>query len=460
MSGPGRSTDGGRSSAGKRLRGWKEIATWAGVDERTVKRWEGSRGLPVHRVPGEARAPVYAFEAELLAWLRVADESADPEPLPGVREAGAPPADASSPATRLWLLAASALVVLALLMGGLLWLRLPGPLPPPQLPATPAGRAAWADGEYALSTRTRDGILLANRRFSALVAAEPGFAPGLARLAVSYNLLAQYDLMPAGQAYARAVALADRALERDPELPLALAARGFARFYGARDIPGAMADLRAAAARPDATAEAHQWLALISMHSGRQQLALTAIARAEALDPKSRAIKANHGLILMHAGRLAEAEALLKRLASLDPGMAAPTLHLASLYLATGRGDDHAAMLERLAETRRNPVLRLRARALREAFASGGMPALLQVRRAQLAADGEPFALAGAEAMLGHHDAAFALLERARARDDPHMVGLLVDLPLASLHRDPRFAALAARAGYTPRAVAVLAGGN
>ena len=57
--------------AGKavRLRGWKEIGRWFGVDERTVKRWEASRGLPVHRVPGEPRAPVFAYENELKAWV-------------------------------------------------------------------------------------------------------------------------------------------------------------------------------------------------------------------------------------------------------------------------------------------------------------------------------------------------------------------------------------------------------
>lgn len=53
-----------------RVRGWKDIGRWFGVDERTVKRWEASRGLPVHRVPGEARAPVFAFEAELAQWLQ------------------------------------------------------------------------------------------------------------------------------------------------------------------------------------------------------------------------------------------------------------------------------------------------------------------------------------------------------------------------------------------------------
>jgi hypothetical protein len=38
---------------GKRLDSWKEIAAFFGRAERTVKRWEGARGLPVPSCPGE-----------------------------------------------------------------------------------------------------------------------------------------------------------------------------------------------------------------------------------------------------------------------------------------------------------------------------------------------------------------------------------------------------------------------
>lgn len=59
----------GSKEKADQLRGWKEIGRWFGVDERTVKRWETSRGLPVYRVPGKPRAPVYADSAELTTWM-------------------------------------------------------------------------------------------------------------------------------------------------------------------------------------------------------------------------------------------------------------------------------------------------------------------------------------------------------------------------------------------------------
>ncbi|MGO9087774.1 MAG: hypothetical protein ACLQBK_21365 [Candidatus Sulfotelmatobacter sp.] len=54
---------------GKRLDSWKEIAAFFGRAERTVKRWESERGLPVHRVPGGGRSAVFAYTAELADWL-------------------------------------------------------------------------------------------------------------------------------------------------------------------------------------------------------------------------------------------------------------------------------------------------------------------------------------------------------------------------------------------------------
>src|ERR1700682_2429190 len=53
----------------RRLDSWKEIAAFFDRDERTVKRWEKERALPVHRVPGAPRGGVFAYGEELAQWL-------------------------------------------------------------------------------------------------------------------------------------------------------------------------------------------------------------------------------------------------------------------------------------------------------------------------------------------------------------------------------------------------------
>src|ERR1700676_716003 len=63
-------------NVGERLDSWKEIAAFFDRDERTVKRWEKERRLPVHRVPGGGRGTVFAYAEELKTWMRSSKTSA------------------------------------------------------------------------------------------------------------------------------------------------------------------------------------------------------------------------------------------------------------------------------------------------------------------------------------------------------------------------------------------------
>lgn len=50
------------------LESWKEIGAYLKRDVSTLKRWEKSEGLPVHRHLHQARSSVYAYPSELDAW--------------------------------------------------------------------------------------------------------------------------------------------------------------------------------------------------------------------------------------------------------------------------------------------------------------------------------------------------------------------------------------------------------
>ena len=52
------------------LNSWKEIAAFLDRGVRTVQRWEREQGLPVHRIGNSPRAAVFAFQEEVLLWLR------------------------------------------------------------------------------------------------------------------------------------------------------------------------------------------------------------------------------------------------------------------------------------------------------------------------------------------------------------------------------------------------------
>lgn len=66
-------------SAEDRLGSWKAIAAYLKRDVTTVQRWERREGMPVHRHVHEKRGSVYAFPAELDAWLKNRRARADRE---------------------------------------------------------------------------------------------------------------------------------------------------------------------------------------------------------------------------------------------------------------------------------------------------------------------------------------------------------------------------------------------
>ena len=52
-----------------RLVSWKRIARYLQRGERTVRRWAAEGGMPVHRVSSGPNSSVYAYQAEIDAWL-------------------------------------------------------------------------------------------------------------------------------------------------------------------------------------------------------------------------------------------------------------------------------------------------------------------------------------------------------------------------------------------------------
>src|SRR3954451_17876310 len=87
-----------------RLKSWKQIASFFGTDERTVKRWEAKRGLPVRRIAGGAKATVYAEIADLELWLKGAEPAAPALPVAPIPR-------------RIWTFGAAALVALLVAAG-------------------------------------------------------------------------------------------------------------------------------------------------------------------------------------------------------------------------------------------------------------------------------------------------------------------------------------------------------
>lgn len=437
VNGKANGTNGGNG----RLKGWKAVAAHFGTDERTVKRWEAQRGLPVRRVPGSGKASVYADIAELDAWLAGQDgRERAPDPAP-------PPI--SAPRRWRWALPTAALGALGLAMvfvaqGG-------DALSAPFARTAPsrAAQDAYLAAAHSLERRTPADIARAIDGFGQAIAAEPAYADAYAGLAMAHLLQREFGAVAAEPAYARAAAAAERAIELDPDQAEGHAALGFATFYGQRDFVAGLASLEHAVELDPASGRTLHWYATALYHAGDLSQALAMLERAQRRTPGSPAIVSDKALILYAMGRREEALGLLDQIAAERPEFSAPHRYRALIAQAEQDWPVWLAKGARTVALENDAKLAAEVAAGRKALEAGGATGLA---RAMLAPRSGARPLMHYEqaiwlSLAGDKDAAFAALDRAFAAQESLVTAIRIDPRLQGLRSDPRYPAYARRAG-------------
>ncbi len=456
----------------RRLNSWKEIAAFFGKDERTVKRWEVQRGLPVHRLPGGSRTTVFAYAAELDVWLkgvsmtraRDIGEAIGAEPLPA-GAAGFVSSAAGLRATRA-MLAAFALLAAVLVFA--LWGVTNGLVDSPR--ASTSARTAimhrshvpapevhelYLTGIFHWDKRTPEGLNQAVHYFSQAIAQDPAYAEAYVGLANCYNLLREYTMMPAAEAYPRAKAAAERALALDDTLADAHTALAFVEFYWFRDMAKAeRAFQRALELDPDSV-RTHHWFGTALLHLGEFERSLAELTRARELDPESRSILADKGLVLFYAGRTDEAIALLTQLEASEPDYLSPSSYLAAIYFAKG---DYEAYLAKARKAARllGDQSRLAVIAASEAgFESGGAVGMLQAMldaQRSLYAEGkeDAYNLARTYMLLGDVSRTISYLRTAVERLEQGILAMRIEPAFKGLRTNADFRRLLDDVGLPP----------
>ncbi len=352
---------------------WKEIAVFLNRSESTVKRWERERGLPVHRVPGGERGGVYAFAAELEAWLHSAKET-EPAQLsepdlsaeddPGTtgyietESAGEGKVDlrpSESLDRRGWLGSAprarlAAIGVAAALAGAGIyasfaypvdsWIRqrsptISGPAGATRQSVAPVSDAEkvvahdlYLKGRFEWNQRTPDSLNRALDDFTQAIVHNPNDAHDYAGLADTYEMLFIYGSRQDDDARDRAMAAARKAVELDSSSSEAHRALGYAVWRGG-NFGEAEKELHLAIQLDPKDPLAHLWLSNVLASQGKDGECLAEIAKAQELDPASASILAAKGERLFLTGKKPEGIALLKEAVRSEP-----RLSVAHLYLA------------------------------------------------------------------------------------------------------------------------------
>lgn len=455
-------------TSNRRLESWKEIAAFFHRDERTVRRWEKERALPVHRMPGKARSSVYAFEQELAEWLRVPvsaelefPEKTQPEVKLGTEQLQ--PLAKSRPSRRM----ANLLIVVAAIMAASVLVSfqfihpraaaVTAPSVGTSVHRSPVPEALdlYLKGKYEWSKRSPESLNRAVDYFTQAIVRDPNYAQAYAGLADTYNLLREYTTMPPNEAYPRALAAAQKAVELDDSLSEAHRALAFASFYWSWDLSGGEREFKRAIELSPNDAVAYHWYATALSVLGRFPESLAEIDRARQLDPGSASILADRALILFGAQRGQEPISLLKQIATADPSFLSPHAYLATIALVSQDYPVYLAESRKVAALMHDHVKLEIVKAGEKGFAQDGGKGLLEAVRKAEARFFQQGLISGYDlaqicALSGHNREALQYLQDAFKKHDPVVLNLRSDFTFRSLHSDPAFRHLISRIGLPP----------
>jgi tetratricopeptide (TPR) repeat protein len=460
----------------RRLDSWKEIASFFGRDERTVKRWEKEKGLPVHRMPENTGARVFAFTDELSRWMNNPDSNLKPlrEPAAGqpaeltIEEAATAPARSG----RQWIYIAAGFAVLvgiALLIA--YWGKYSvthrettatghnAALSEPHTAHTanidPQAHELYLTGQYYWDKRTPADLNKAVGYFNQAIGRDPKYAKAYVGLANCYSLLREFAAMPSEDAFPRALAAARRAVELDDTSAEAHNALALVTFYWNWDAAGAEREFRRAIQLDPNYATAHHWYATFLMVLGRSSEALEQIELAQQLDPVSTPVLADKGLILYHKGDKDQAISLLKQLAVSQPAFFSTHQYLSAIYLDEGDAPNYLMEAGKAAALSHNAGEAALVQEADKGYRSGGEQGMLQsillVQKKNFEQGSIPaFAVAEAYARLKDGKEALRYLETSFHRHEVAFLTMRVHEPFLFLHSDPAFRQLVERAGLPP----------
>jgi tetratricopeptide (TPR) repeat protein len=485
-----------------RLDGWKDIAAYLSKAERTVKRWEAGRGLPIHRVPGGAKASVYAFPAELNSWLQ-SSSGAEPDSGESVEASEAmknspvsaepvdranvapvaevPPTQAAhtqpiseNPRLR-WTAALVGLAVVGISLAIVALSATGSALPrkfqafllkrQPQPNSTgPAiseaekdlARDYYLKGRYEWNQRTPDSLNRALDLFTQAITHDPEYAQAYAGLADTYDLLREYSTMSETEAFTRAIAAAKRAVDLDDSLAEAHRALAFAEMYGSWDFLDAEKEFRRAIELDPNDPQARRWYANAFAVPGRYEESLAQLNKAQELDPSSNATLADKAVLLANEGLTQEAIDLLKEVERSAPAFRSPHYYLMRIALDQGDYSTFLSEGDKAADSANDPVLKDVIAAARAGYKKGGGRGLLKslyAKQKEYYLEGKPFGaeLAKTCVLMGRRQEALQVLETAYARHEIDVLLCLSHPDLLTLKDEPRYKALVAKIHFPMR---------
>jgi len=313
----------------------------------------------------------------------------------------------------------------------------------------------YLKGRFYWNKRTPESLNLAVDSFTQAIVRDPNYSEAYVGLADCYNLLREYTMMPATEAYPRALAAAKKAVELDDHSSAAHASLAFVSFFGMWEAGTADEEFRRAIDLDPNNANAHHWYATFLQSVRRFDQSLSEIDRAQALDPNSASILADKGMLLWNAGRHDEALRLLRQLEQADPDAFSPHRYLRVVYLEMGEYPGYLSEMKKEGRLNHDASFPAIEDAAEKGFAAHGPTGMFksqleQQKKAYSQGRLSPFYLAQTYSRLGDAEQALKYLEACYDRHSDEMINIAVDAAFNNLHSSPAFQQLLAKVSLPP----------
>jgi serine/threonine-protein kinase len=307
-------------------------------------------------------------------------------------------------------------------------------------------------GRYLWNKRTEMSLKQAIEYFNKAIEKDPEYALAFTGISDCYAQLGWYDFLPGNEAYPKARAAVERALEIDDSLAEAHAslAQLYDDYYW--DFPAAEKEYKKAILLNPNYASSHHWYALLLAMMGRHKESIAEAKKAREYDPISPIIRNVLAVSYFYAGQYDNAIIEVDKLLAVEPGFLPALLSKGLACTEKGLYKEAVASLQeaiKLSEGKSNIFVAL----LGYTFACSGQPKEAEDILTELLALSQkeyvsPALIAAIYAVQGRNNKAFEWYENAYNIKDHWMAWIKVWPPLKdTLWTDPRYPSLLKKMG-------------
>ncbi len=286
--------------------------------------------------------------------------------------------------------------------------------------------------------RTPEGLAESIRFFNEAIDLDPTFALAFASLADSYLLIGLYGIEATTDAFPKARAAAEKALDIDQDLAEAYVSLAMVENLFQYDWKKAEEHFSRAIELRPSYSTGHHWFGLFLAMQGRTDGALRHLSQAMELDPLSSSINTDLAFAYYLANQTDKAIEQLNKILKMDPEFAGAHNLLGMNYVAEKRFDPAVAEFEKASQLSDGTF------GSTEIIWANGFAGSKDKAKQLLASFPKdkkisPFELAIIFTSLGEKEKAIEHLYQAYENRDPQIVPIKVYPPFESLGQEPKF---------------------